>query len=403
MLRLGSLVAFVLLSVFLLPASEVHAITPPLTVSPGCRLATQQDQAQRAARGIPPAFQVCPGDEEILGIGQDFEQWYAQLRAMPPCNKNTCTLSCRTRNTGAQVCGPTASRWNALGCHPNNRTAIFPTVSHGFAAHIELLRRYCAERGQCTIAGVNKTWSTENKATYAAFVSRAAGMPANQVYDPNDINLMGRIALAMSCFEAGAMPYSVQELKQGLVMAGGGARVPIPNNVGQLVSESMTGYYVANPPDSPNSFPGSWAYPPGNVNGNGNYMPNPPPPSPWQSQSIIGQSVPIGNSEANGGSSNAGQSNSGGQGPPGEPSLNIVVWPESVQRGGTLQVSWTSVNMVKDTCQVLFQGAQFAKTSEGSKPFKIVSSDVSPLTFTFECNGGDEGKLFEVSDSATII
>lgn len=251
------------------------------TLAPGCRLATPQDQAEMVARGLPRAFQVCPRDAEILGIGRDFEQWYAQIKSQSPCNRNTCTLSCRTRNTGAQVCGPTATRWNSIGCHPNNRTAIFPTVSHGFAAHIELLRRYCGERGRCTIGSVIQQWTATagDRSSYASFVSRNAGIPVNQVFDPNDIDLMGRLALAMSCFEAGSLPYNVAELKQGLIMAGGGARVPVPPNVGQLLNESLTGSYAANSGTSPNSHPGSWAYPQSSVSGN-NYRPPPPPASP---------------------------------------------------------------------------------------------------------------------------
>jgi hypothetical protein len=209
------------------------------------------------ARGLPQAAQVCPADRAILGIGQDFNQWYAQLRSNSPCNKNTCTLSCRTRNIGAQVCGPVATKWNSIGCHPNNKTAIFPSVAYGFAAHIELLRNYCGKQGRCTITSVVNKWAAttdERHAAYANFVSRNAGIPTNQVFNPNDVELVGRLALAMACFEAGAMPYSVDELKQGLAMASGGAKVPVPSNLGQLLEESQKGSFAPNPVYTPSEL-----------------------------------------------------------------------------------------------------------------------------------------------------
>lgn len=359
-----------------------------LPISPGCRAATAADQAQRAARGIPPAFQVCPGDETVLGIGEDFDKWFAQLKATSPCFKNTCTLSCRTRNTGAQVCGATASRWNSIGCHPNNNTAIFPSVSYGFAAHIELLRRYCGEQGRCTIARVVNKWTAvaADRESYAAFVSRHSGIPENQVFDPNDVNLMGRLALSMSCFEAGALPYNAQELKQGLAMAAGGPRVAMPANVGQLLNESLTGSYSqsAYPPSTP---PGSWAYPPTSINGNNNYMPNyqqmPQNNSQYQNpyqQNYSNGSTPVGGAGAG--------------------AANIMVQPKTVARGQTILVSWTSVNMTKDSCKVTFQDQLFAQGSEGSKPFKTVSSDTGTLTFTLTCTDATGAQSVSRASSA---
>lgn len=222
-------------------------------ITPGCSAATAADQARMVALGLPKAFQVCPDDEKYLGIRSDFDQWYAKLKAMSPCNKNTCNLACKTRNTGAQVCGKTASKWNSIGCHPNNNTAIFPTVAHGFAAHIELLRRYCSERGRCTISSVVQQWTAvaRDRPAYAAFVSRASGIPANQVFNPNDMDVMARMALAKACFEGGALPFSVDDLKKGLAMASGGPKVPVPANVGELLNESLTGSYSGG-----STFPG---------------------------------------------------------------------------------------------------------------------------------------------------
>ncbi len=262
----------------------VMADLPPsdMPLGPGCHYTTADEAKQLTDRGIPVAFETCPKDTAILGIGQDFDQWYAKIKSMSPCSRDTCTLSCRTRNTGAQVCGPTASRWNSIGCHPNNNTAIFPAVSYGFAAHIELLRRYCGERGRCTIGSVVQQWTgiSGDVPAYADFVSRAAGIPVNEVFDPNDVDLMGRLALAMSCYEAGSLPYDPNELKQGLAMAGGGARVPAPSNVGQLLNESMTGSYSAN---AVQAYPSSWSYPPTSLMG-GAYLP------PQQPMSSFGMS-----------------------------------------------------------------------------------------------------------------
>lgn len=352
-----ALIVSVLLAPFVLSAAQA--------IDAGCRAATPSDQAQRAARGIPETFQVCPGDVQALGIGQNFEQWYDRLKTQSPCNRNTCTLSCRTRNTGAQVCGPTATRWNSIGCHPNNRTAIFPTVSHGFAAHIELLRRYCGERGRCTIGSVVQQWTATvgDRPAYANFVSRNAGIPANQVYDPNDIDLVGRLALAMSCFEAGSMPYSAAELKQGLAMAAGGARVPVPANVGQLLEESLQGGYASNPGYSPNSSPGSWAYPPSSAS-QSNYRPPPPPPMQPLIQSPSRPEpkpdLPLTLPPTN---------NLGASGTNVPSALLIIAQSPRISRGGTALISWVSVGMKPDSCSVTQNGSLFARGNQGSKIF----------------------------------
>lgn len=257
-------------------------------ISPGCHATTPDELKALQDRGIPAAYQTCPSDTKDLGVGQNFDQWYAQLKQVSPCNRNSCALSCRTRNTGAQVCGPTAKRWNSIGCHPNNNTAIFPSVAYGFAAHIELLRRFCGERGRCTIASVIQQWSTGNHPEYINFVSRYAGIPYNQVFNPNDIDMMGRIALTMSCFESGSLPYSADELKQGLSMAAGGARVAVPSNVGQLLNDSLQGSYVSNPSYSPSSAPSSWTYPASSVSGS-TYVP-PTVPTQYSSSPVTSSS-----------------------------------------------------------------------------------------------------------------
>ncbi len=81
---------------------------------------------------------------------------------------------------------------------------------------------------------------------------------------------------------------------------------------------------------------------------------------------------------------------------------HLVVWPKTIKRGATLSVIWTSVNMTKDSCQVLFAGQEFAKANEGSKPLKTATSDSAMLTFTLRCQDS-QGQYKETSDSAMIL
>ncbi len=379
-------------AVFYIPAS-VLADTLPL--SPGCHYSTPEEQARRSDLGIPQIYQTCPADKLYLGVGENFDQWYAQLRTQSPCNKNTCTLSCRTRNTGAQVCGPVSKQWNSISCHPNNNTAIFPTVAYGFAAHITLLRNYCGQQGRCTINAVVSKWTAVagDRQSYADFVSRNSGIPSNQVFNPNDVDLMGRLALSMACFEAGAMPYDVNDLKQGLSMASGGPRQPMPANIGALLNESLQGSYA------PNANSGTWA------------------PMPFAGQPFMGQPSPGYGTNTTNPSNISNQYNPAGYQstpptgtyspntsqpyPDAGASSQIVVWPHKLQHKQTLTVSWTSVNMPPNSCQILFQGQQFANTNEGSKSMQTVTSDTSPLIFTLECKDSN-AQLQTASDSATF-
>jgi len=363
----------------------------------------------RAQMGIYPVDQqVCPGDTLYLGIGENFDQWYAQLKSQSPCSRNTCTLSCRTRNTGAQVCGPTSRKWNSIGCHPVNNTAIFPSVSYGFAAHIDLLRQYCGTKGRCTIASAIQMWAPasdgNNPTSYAATVSRWAGVPANQVFNPNDIDLMGRIALAMSCVEAGSLPYSVDDLKQGLAMAGGGAKVPVPQNVGQLLQDSLTGNYAPNTGFVPNPQPlGLQTFPPPTSMTPYTYT-SPPANAinPTQNSPLIPplQTTPTSNPVTNT-SPGPYSANSSAPIPGAGAALNLEVWPHTLVRGQTLLVYWTSVNMQQNSCQVLFQNQQLAQSNEGVKPFKTTSFDPGTLSFTLNCTDAN-GQLHTSRDSATL-
>ena len=348
------------IGIFVLPAAISAATQAP---DPGCRTPTEKERAEAAARGLPTdSYQICPQDIQATSIGQSFEQWYAKLKAMSPCNKSACTLSCRTRNTGAQVCGATSRKWGSIGCHPNNNTAIFPTVSHGFGAHIELLRRYCAQFGRCTIGAVTQRWATANQGPYAAFVSKAAGVPSNQVFNPNDIDLVGRIALSMSCFEAGSLPYSAAELKQGLMMAAGGPAVSVPANVGQLLNESLTGSYAAAAPVAPVmplfSAQGAGA------NFVNQTLPLSPPAQP-NAVSPYGQPVS---------QTLLGQDNTASSA--GNPAALLIAQRTAVSRGEPIVVSWTSVRTsTTKPCQISQEvGGVRTVVGEGNEGTKILAT-----------------------------
>jgi hypothetical protein len=87
--------------------------------------------------------------------------------------------------------------------------------------------------------------------------------------------------------------------------------------------------------------------------------------------------------------------------PPGESAMNLLLWPKTVLRGESINVIWTSVNMAKDSCQVLFDGQVFATGSEGSKQFKTVTWDKSAPSFVLRCKDS-AGNVREVSDTAQI-
>lgn len=62
----------------------------------------------------------------------------------------------------------------------------------------------------------------------------------------------------------------------------------------------------------------------------------------------------------------------------------IFAQPQMVTRGGSVLVSWTSVNM-KSSCVVKQDGIGFKEGSEGSHRFVVPSSTQSSITFTLEC------------------
>lgn len=90
-----------------------------------------------------------------------------------------------------------------------------------------------------------------------------------------------------------------------------------------------------------------------------------------------------------------------GSGTGGKATAGILVQPTSAKRGDVLMVSWTSVNMLKDTCLLTFQNQEFARGIEGFKVFKTVSSDNGVLAFTLKCQDA-AGQQYTSSASSTI-
>jgi hypothetical protein len=80
---------------------------------------------------------------------------------------------------------------------------------------------------------------------------------------------------------------------------------------------------------------------------------------------------------------------------------SILAQPAIAQRGRTIIVSWTSVNMAPNSCTVSVGGQQFDIGEHGSKPFRTVSSDPSNLRFVFRCTD-TSGAVSEVSSTVSL-
>lgn len=72
---------------------------------------------------------------------------------------------------------------------------------------------------------------------------------------------------------------------------------------------------------------------------------------------------------------------------PGGPAVaSLYLQPRTVPRGGTLVISWTSLNMNPSRpCIVSFNGSQLAQGTEGSKSFPSASFPTGALTFALSC------------------
>jgi hypothetical protein len=176
------------------------------------------------------------------GVTQAFTQWCNRTVGTPVA---CTTLSCRTNNSGAQVCGGTqgnitsaiSKQFGAVGCHSNNNTSIFPTRVHGLAAHAALLRNYCGKQGRCTPSTVTSKWATGAQGTYATLVAKITGISENQVFNPNDPDTIGKLVTAMSRMEAGRFAHPCNEIAQGVAAAFGAVGdLPTPGNIGAVLA-----------------------------------------------------------------------------------------------------------------------------------------------------------------------
>ncbi|MFM2414921.1 MAG: hypothetical protein RI911_614 [Candidatus Parcubacteria bacterium] len=187
------------------------------------------------------------------GLSPAFMQWCQNFMARHGRTSASCKLACETKNPGAQVYNPIAKQFGSTGFDPNrNRTAIFPSVVHGIAAHIALIRDMCTRgrsdacgggggrRPRCTLIELKQVWAPSchggnNPSTYANTVAQWVGIQPNQVFNPNDMDQMAKIALASARIEVGFVNYTCEQLAQGTAMAYG--KIPpgsVPADVGQM-------------------------------------------------------------------------------------------------------------------------------------------------------------------------
>ena len=197
--------------------------------------------------------------DTTAGLSPTFMQWCQQFMATNGRSNAQCKLACETRNPGAQVYNPIARQFGSTGFSNNNRTAIFPSVVHGIAAHIALIRDMCTRgrpdgcnrgggtRPRCTLIELKQVWAPSchvnpaapgfrnDPSAYANTVARWVGIQPNQVFNPNDKEMMAKIALASARIEIGFVNYTCEQLAQGTAMAYG--QIPpgsVPADVGQL-------------------------------------------------------------------------------------------------------------------------------------------------------------------------
>ena len=215
------------------------------------------EECQRAkAQGLPCGL---TRDEDVANLGlQNFETWLGRIKSYGKCGSNVCNLPCRLNNTGAMIIGSHARKWGATTSRraaDGNATAYFPTVVQGFAAHVDLLRKYCGKYRRCTIAKAVSRWAMANRWSYTKFISNGTGISPHLVYNPNDPNIIGKIAAIMACHENGGFPYNQSDIKKGLAYAFGKINYTPPPNVGMQDPISIQDGVGQVDPISPYSNP----------------------------------------------------------------------------------------------------------------------------------------------------
>lgn len=322
------------------------------------------------------------------------------------CDVNPNRLVCQTRNPGAIVCSAVATKFGAVGCHPNNRTAIFPTVEQGAAAMASLLTsssRYFASGEKSIVQALCSGYSEANCIPYARFVSQYTGIPINQTIDPRDSVTVAKIMTAMSRFENGnGAIFTPQQLQTGLEYAFGGKELPAgtPGYVPSFTAGGVPsrGYY------SPFALGGSLGTP------SGVFF------TPTTVGTATGGVPPLSSS---GPVSTGAPVSTGGQVPTGSvipttgstgvattltPVATLVVQPQKIVAGGTVSVSWSSVGMnIAVPCTLTSATSSSAslikQANEGSE--KVILRSAGTYTFALRCTS-PTGTLVEKSAKVTV-
>jgi hypothetical protein len=206
------------------------------------------------------ATQAIPLPSSSSSLSPQFMQWCQNFMATKNRSGAQCKLACETKNPGAQVIGTISKQFGGTEKHSNNNTAIFPSVVHGIAAHVALIRDMCtrgrrdgcsggASKPRCTLVELKQIWAPvchnnasapgfqNNPSSYANTVANWVGMQSNQVFNPSDMDQMAKIALASARVEVGFINYTCEQLAQGVSMAYG--KIPPgaePADVGALKS-----------------------------------------------------------------------------------------------------------------------------------------------------------------------
>lgn len=290
------------------------------------------------------------------------------------CGSWNNSLTCRTNNPGALVCGSIASQYGAIGCDPNNNTAVFPTVEAGIAAQARLLTssaRYFGSGTNSILGAFCNGYSTSNCSEYAAFISAQTGIPINQTIDPNNAAQIAAIMMASSRFENGrGVIYTADQLQTGLLAGYGLGSLPqgTPGYVPGLAQGIAAGPGFTSPLNvwggSSPALVGSYGSPlmtavPVGYTAPPSYQSAPPAPP---------QTIPLQTAPTLQGSA----------------ALNIVLQPTSTAPGSQVLVSWTSLGTNGAPCSVLLGTTTVAQGSSGTT--RIAAPNVrGAYAFTLVC------------------
>jgi hypothetical protein len=327
--------------------------------------------------------------QDITGTAADFCQQMSGGCGNACATSNS--LVCRTNNPGAITCGSIATQYGAIGCDPNNNTAIFPTVEQGTGAMAALLTGpgYLGGDNNTLLSAICKyapNSAGNNCQAYATYVAGQIGISPIQTIDPQDTATVAKVMIAMSRYESGTGTiFTPQQLQTGLQYLYGAQ--PLPTGTPGFISQyalggaPQTGYYSPFALGYGTSYPGpvSTGYPvsTGVPVSTGAQVSTLSPASVTQQPSQI-----------------AGATNGTGISVP--PVATIIAQPQSLLRGNPVTISWSSVGMRTDQlCQLTSQSgsasARIAQANEGSKT--ITPTTAGTLTFTLQCSANIGGQI----------